>query len=90
MRERKANSSQRGYGYRHQLAREKWAKRGVAEHLCAKCGRPIGDAPWDLGHTDDRTGYTGPEHRDCNRSDGARRGNALRRRRPALRPERDW
>jgi hypothetical protein len=79
------------YGYRHQRARASWEKRGVVGRPCAKCGRPILDGqPWDLGHSDDGMTYTGPEHAACNRSDGARRGNAARRRRPALRPERDW
>jgi hypothetical protein len=45
---------------------------------CRKESRVIrpGD-PWDLGH-DDHGMVRGPEHRACNRSAGARAGNAAR------------
>lgn len=69
----------RGYGHEHQQLRAEWAKelKKLGVLPCARCGESIyhGD-DWDLGHTDDRTGYTGPEHRSCNRADGGRRRHA--------------
>jgi hypothetical protein len=54
--------------------------------VCRLCGLPIApDAEWDLDHRPDRLGYRGPSHRHCNRSEGAKRGNAQR-----LRTSRVW
>ena len=36
---------------------------------CSRCQEPIEPGtPWDLGHSADRTRWTGPEHRACNRA----------------------
>lgn len=66
---------QRGYGAAHRRLRARWAPvvaRGGA--TCARCEQPIepGQA-WDLGHTDRRDAWTGPEHASCNRAAGGRR-----------------
>lgn len=65
----------RGYGAAHQKLRARWAPivaAGLA--YCARCRQRIApDAPWDLGHVDgDRTRYSGPEHRRCNRATASR------------------
>jgi hypothetical protein len=73
-RAKKGTTAQRGYGVRHEQLREAWARSVTAGIVsCARCGFPIAPGePWDLGHDDeDRSRYTGPEHRGCNRSAGA-------------------
>ena len=77
---RSGSTTARGYGHDHQQARAKLAPLVAAGGaVCARCGYPIAaGAPWDLGHTLDRQGYTGPEHRRCNRRDGGKRGNRAR------------
>jgi hypothetical protein len=78
-RDRSRGSRQaRGYDRPHDLERARWAPavaRGIA--LCRKCGRRIAPGtPWDLGHTPDRTAWTGPEHARCNRSAAGRASHA--------------
>jgi hypothetical protein len=54
---------------------------------CAEpvCLNPYGrwippGTPWDLAHDPVDGSYLGPAHARCNRSEGARRGNRMRRR----------
>jgi hypothetical protein len=71
-----ANTTDRGYGTPHQAERARWAPTVEAgQATCARCHEPIAPTePWDLGHTDDRQTWHGPEHRACNRSAGGRNG----------------
>lgn len=71
-------TAERGYGAEHQRKREQWKPAveagGVncAYEPCSEQIRP--GTPWDLGHDDeDRSKYTGPEHRACNRRHKAKR-----------------
>jgi hypothetical protein len=46
---------------------------GVTLARCPRCNQFIKpNEAWDLGHTDDRGSWTGPEHASCNRAAGAR------------------
>jgi hypothetical protein len=82
-----AKTTARGYGNAHQREKAKWkpvVDAGLAychAKLCLMPTRWIDPAlVWELGHTEDRTAWTGPEHRRCNRVEGAIRGNRQRRR----------
>lgn len=74
----KASSTARGYGSQHKQLRKQWAAYVTGGTVtCARCGRLIEPGtPWDLGHSDDRTTWTGPEHASCNRAAGGRKGTA--------------
>lgn len=83
----------RGYGVTHKRLRAKWARLVEAgDAWCARCGGWIAPGSlWDLGHDDhDRGLYNGPEHRRCNRAAGARKLNAMRRRRSRFKGSRVW
>lgn len=90
---RKGNTTERGYGHAHQRERERWRPKVEAGLVdCARCKRPIlAGQPWQLGHTDDRTGWSGPEHPKCNLSAGGRNGALVTNgQRAALRHSRAW
>lgn len=82
-------SAERGYGYQHQAKRREWKPKvdaGQVDCHAVVCleerdgyGRWIQPGTrWHLGHTPDRSRWTGPEHERCNTSEGATRGNAQR------------
>jgi hypothetical protein len=85
-------TTERGYGHQHQAERKRRLARWRPGDPCARCGRPMYGPPAliDLGHTTDRTAYTGLEHRHCNRGEGARRGNRMRGRVRAWQSSRRW
>jgi hypothetical protein len=86
----KPSPRRRGYDHRHDQQRERWRPKVDAGLVdCARCLKPIrAGQPWDLGHTDDRTAWTGPEHASCNRRAGALVANALRA--TGVRTSRKW
>jgi hypothetical protein len=84
-----ASREARGYGPPHRKLRAQWAPRVAAGHVACHAAiclevrdgrsRMIAPGtPWHLGHTPDRSGWTGPEHERCGAADGARRGNQMR------------
>ena len=70
---------QRGYDANHDRIRAQWAPLvATGDIRCPRCKQPIApDEPWDLGHSDDRRNYTGPEHATCNRSAGGKAAHPL-------------
>ena len=77
------SASDRGYGADHVRQRAQLApivatgKAMCAEVICLEQSRLIApDAPWDLAHTEDRSGWRGPAHRACNANEASRRGGA--------------
>lgn len=78
------STNEHGYGYSHQALRRALLPYAYGRP-CLKCGQTMRHGqPLDLGHTEDRTGYTGMEHATCNRRAGARKTNRQRRNAPSV------
>ncbi len=62
-------TTQRGYDGTHRRLRTQLLATYQPSDPCWRCGQPLGPDPsvLDLGHTDDRQGWMGLEHRECNR-----------------------
>jgi len=93
-------TTQRGYGSDHQRERKRLLAQWRPGQPCARCGLPMWHR-WlwrngelasaiDLGHTPDRSAYTGLEHVACNRGEGARRGNRRRGQARRVTASRQW
>lgn len=76
----RASTTDRGYGAEHQAERKRWEPAvNAGQVTCNRCNLQIEpQTPWDLGHNDDRTAWTGPEHQDCNRRAGQANAVAAR------------
>jgi hypothetical protein len=93
-----AKTADRGYGGPHQKLRAQWkplVDAGRVSCHAAICLKPsrqiIPGTPWDLGHTPDRSAWTGPEHQECNRADGNRsQRRRQRQRRTVMTTSRNW
>lgn len=75
----RGSRQQRGYNAEHDRLRRQWKPKVDAGRVHCHAGVCIEPArfivpgtPWDLGHTADRTAWTGPEHARCNRAAGGR------------------
>lgn len=69
---RRGTPTARGYGTEHRRIRATLVPLLPTGTLrCVTCGVVLESL--DLGHTEDRTGYLGPQCRPCNRGDGGRR-----------------
>ena len=93
----RGTTAARGYGGQHQKLRAQWkpaVDAGQAICHAAICLHPSRwiqpGTPWHLGHTADRTAWTGPEHALCNEADGGRRSRMRGRTWQPLRTSRTW
>lgn len=62
------SSARRGYGAQHRRKRQQLLEQWQPGDPCAHCHQPMLEGqPLDLAHNEDRTGYRGLAHRECNR-----------------------
>lgn len=72
--QQRGSRQQRGYDRAHERERQRWRQRvelGQVDCAAPTCVMPtrriLPGQRWDLGHTDDRSTWRGPEHASCNR-----------------------
>ena len=65
----RGTTTARGYGTEHAALRAQLIATYDPADPCWRCDQPLGGDPaqLDLGHTDDRHGWQGLEHRACSR-----------------------
>lgn len=77
--QQRGTRQQRGYDAQHNRLRRQWKPK--VERVSVHCHAQVCIMParlilpgqsWDLGHNDERTAWTGPEHATCNRAAGGR------------------
>lgn len=79
---RRGTTTDRGYGARHDKERRKIINRGIENFRCARCGIQFENGePFQLGHTDDRESWSGPEHIRCNLGAAGQAAHAIFERR---------
>lgn len=75
---KRGNSFKRGYDAAHEKERQRIVKAGIHNFMCARCGIQFEPGePFQLGHTDDRKAWSGPEHIRCNTSAAGRASHAV-------------
>jgi len=68
------STADRGYGAKHQATRAAGLAAAYGQP-CTRCGQTMEPGqPLDLDHTDDRAGYRGYSHRECNQRAGGQKG----------------
>jgi hypothetical protein len=89
-------TKQRGYSGPHQRLKKQWqpiVQAGQAWCHAIICLKPTRWIPpgtrWHLGHTTDRSAWTGPEHEQCGIADANRR-RSQRNRSQRLITSRPW
>lgn len=90
---RKPARETRGYGYQHVRIRRKWIPIvALGRTACARCQVLIKpNEEWHLGHNDERTGYNGPEHKDCNLKAASKRAHEIKaNKNPEPTPQTEW
>jgi endogenous inhibitor of DNA gyrase (YacG/DUF329 family) len=99
--QQRGTTTQRGYDGAHKAERQRQVDAFTPGQPCARCGKPIASVDdADLGHVDDdRSRYSGLEHRRCNRATKGRHNRRPTRPRPAVsqplaeqpaEPDDDW